>query len=107
MVGKIYSQESRWKSFKAYVKKQDTYCLGCKTRTDNNFITAKQLVNRIIAQNQRVLIEILKVSFCKRIQTRLIFTNYKTCIFNVKTVKKESFLKKEKQIKIKMRYLFS
>ena len=96
MVGKIYCQESRWKSFKAYVKKQDTYCLGCKTRTDNNFITAKQLVNRIIAQNQRVLIEILKISFCKRIQTRLIFTNYKTCIFNVKNVKKRKFFKKRK-----------
>ena len=60
MVGKIYCQESRGKPFKTYVKKQDTYCLGCKTRTDNNFITAKQLVNRIIAQNQCVLIEILK-----------------------------------------------
>ena len=46
MVGKIYYQESRGKPFKAYVKKQDTYCLRCKQRTDNKLVTAKQVVNK-------------------------------------------------------------
>ena len=50
MVGKIYYQESRGKPFKAYVKKQDKYCLRCKQRTDNKLITAKQVVNKWIAQ---------------------------------------------------------
>ena len=36
--------------FKAYVKKQDTYCLRCKKRTDNKSIIAKLVVNRLIAQ---------------------------------------------------------
>ena len=44
MVRKIYYQESRGKPFKAYVKKQDSYCLRCNTRTDNKLITAKQVV---------------------------------------------------------------
>ena len=50
MVGKIYYQESRGKPFKVYVKKQDTYCLRCKTRA---LITAKQVVNTLIAQKSR------------------------------------------------------
>ena len=50
MVGKIYYQESREKPFKAYVKKQDTYYLRCKLGTDNKVITAKQVVNKLIAQ---------------------------------------------------------
>ena len=49
MVGKIYYQESRGKPFKAYVKKQDTYCSTCKTRTDNKLITAKDVINKLIA----------------------------------------------------------
>ena len=53
MVGKMCYQESRGKLLKAYVKKQDTYCLRCKKRTDNKLITAKQVVNRIIAQKSR------------------------------------------------------
>ena len=53
MVGKIYYQESREKSFKAYVKKQDTYCLRCKTRTDNKLITVKQVTNKLMAQKSR------------------------------------------------------
>ena len=36
--------------FEAYVKKQDTYCLRCKKRTDNNSIIAKLVVNRLITQ---------------------------------------------------------
>ena len=61
MVGKIYYQESRGKPFKAYVKKQDTYCSTCKTRTDNKLITAKDVINKLIAQkNQGVLNAILK-----------------------------------------------
>ena len=64
MVGKIHYQESPRKPFKVYVKKQDTYCLRCKTRTDNKLITAKQVVNKLIAQkNQGVLITILKNQF--------------------------------------------
>ena len=64
MVGKIHYQESPRKPFKVYVKKQDTYCLTCKTRTDNKLITAKQVVNKLIAQkNQGVLITILKNQF--------------------------------------------
>ena len=31
--------------FKACIKKQDTYCLGCKKRADNKSITPKQVVN--------------------------------------------------------------
>ena len=50
IVGKIYYQESRGKPFKAYVKKQDTYYLRCKTRTDNKLIATKQVVNKLIAQ---------------------------------------------------------
>ena len=50
MVCKIYYQESRGEPFKVYVKKQDTYCLRCKTRTDNKSIIAKQVVNKLIAQ---------------------------------------------------------
>ena len=61
MVGRIYYQESRGKPFKSYVKKQGTYCLTCKTRTDNKLITAKDVVNKLIAQkNQGVLNAILK-----------------------------------------------
>ena len=33
-----------------YVKKQDTYFLRCKTRTDYKSIIAKQVVNKLIAQ---------------------------------------------------------
>ena len=50
IVGKIYYQESRGKPFKTYVKKQDTYYLRCKTRTDNKLIATKQVVNKLIAQ---------------------------------------------------------
>ena len=50
IVGKIYYQESRGKPFKAYVKKQDTYYLRCKTRTYNKLIATKQVVNKLIAQ---------------------------------------------------------
>ena len=50
IAGKIYYQESRGKSFKAYVKKQDTYYWRCKTRTDNKLITTKQVVDKLIAQ---------------------------------------------------------
>ena len=50
IVGKIYYQESRGKPFKAYVKKQDTYYLRCKTRTDNKLSATKQVVNKLIAQ---------------------------------------------------------
>ena len=53
MFGKIYYQESCGKPFKVYVKKQDTYCLRCKTRIDNKLITAKQVVNKLIAQKSR------------------------------------------------------
>ena len=53
MVGKIHYQESPRKPFKVYVKKQDTYCLRCKTRTDNKLITAKQVVNKLITQKSR------------------------------------------------------
>ena len=35
IVGKMYYQESRGESFKAHVKKQHTYCLRGKKRTDN------------------------------------------------------------------------
>ena len=44
MVGKIYYQESRGAPFKAYVKKQVTYWLKCKKRTDNKSIIAKPVV---------------------------------------------------------------
>ena len=50
MVGKIYYQESWEKPFKAYIKKEDTYCLGCIKRTDNKSITPKEMVNKLIAQ---------------------------------------------------------
>ena len=36
--------------FKACIKNQDTYCLGCKKRADNKSITPKQVVNKLIAQ---------------------------------------------------------
>ena len=53
-LGKIYYQESRGKPFKAYLKKkQDTHCLGCKTRTDNELITAKQVIDKLVAQKSR------------------------------------------------------
>ena len=63
MVGKIYYQESREKPFKAHVKKQDTYYLRCKPRTDNKLIIAKQAVNKLIAQKSWLLIVILKNLF--------------------------------------------
>ena len=66
IVGKIYYQESRGKPFKTYVKKQDTYYLRCKTRTDNKLIATKQVVNKLIAQKQAVLIVILKNQFLKK-----------------------------------------
>ena len=53
MFGKIYYQQSCGKPFKVYVKKQDTYCLRCKTRIGNKLITAKQVVNKLIAQKSR------------------------------------------------------
>ena len=53
VVSKIYYQEPRGNSFKAYVKKQDTYCLRCKIRTENKLVTAKKLVNKLIAQKSR------------------------------------------------------
>ena len=50
MAGKIYYQESWGEPFKAYAKKQDTYCLRCQKRTDNKSITVKQVVNKLIVQ---------------------------------------------------------
>ena len=35
---------------KRTLKKQDTYCLACKERTDNKPITPKQVVIKFIAQ---------------------------------------------------------
>ena len=50
IVGKIYYQESWEKPFKAYIKKEATYCLGCIKRTDNKLITPKDMVNKFMAQ---------------------------------------------------------
>ena len=50
IVGKIYYKESSPASFKAFIKKQDTYCLRYRKRTDNKSITPKQMVNKLIAQ---------------------------------------------------------
>ena len=50
MAGKICYQRSWGTSFKTYIKKQDTYCLRCKKRTDNKSITPKQIVYKLIAQ---------------------------------------------------------
>ena len=50
IVGKIYYQESWEKPFKAYIKKEATYCLGCIKRTDNKLITLKGMVNKFMAQ---------------------------------------------------------
>ena len=50
MVSDIYYEESRGTPFQTYVKKQDTYCLKCKQKTDNKLVTSKQVVNKLIAQ---------------------------------------------------------
>ena len=50
MVGKTYYQESRGEHFKVYHKKQGTYCLKCKKRTDNKSITAKLVVKKLMLQ---------------------------------------------------------
>ena len=50
MVGDIYYEESRGTPFQTYVKKQDTYCLKCKQKTDNKLVTSKQVGNKLIAQ---------------------------------------------------------
>ena len=34
-----------------YIKKQGTYCLRCKKRTDNKSIKLKQMLNELAAQN--------------------------------------------------------
>ena len=48
MVGKIY-KESPGPS-KAYIEKQNTYCLKYKERTNNNSSMPKQVVNKLTAQ---------------------------------------------------------
>ena len=47
MIGKIYYKEPQG-SFKAYIKKQNTYCLKCKTPTNQS--PPKQVVHKLIAQ---------------------------------------------------------
>ena len=49
MVGKVYYKELQG-SFKAYIKKQNTYCLKCKKPTNNKSNTSKQVINKLIAQ---------------------------------------------------------
>ena len=90
MVGKIKYQEFRREPFKAYVKKQDTCCLRCKKRTDNKLITAKQVTHKSIAQKSiRADFGAKKLIFAKEYKPdkKIVFTNYKTCICIVKTVK--------------------
>ena len=49
MVGKICYKELEG-SFKAYIKRQDAYCLMWKKQTDNKSITPEQVANELIAQ---------------------------------------------------------
>ena len=50
MIGKVQHKELSQEPFKVYFKKQNTYCVRCKKRTDNKSITPKQLVNKLIAK---------------------------------------------------------
>ena len=50
VIGKIYYKESSQAPFKVYIKRQDTYCLRCKRRTDNKSVMPKKIVNKLIAQ---------------------------------------------------------
>ena len=55
MVSKSYYKEPQG-SFKAYIKKQDRYCLKCKKPTNNKSITPKQVVGKIIAQKSTCVV---------------------------------------------------
>ena len=48
MVGKIYKEPPA--PSKAYIEKQNTYCLKCKERTNNKSIMPKQVINKLTAQ---------------------------------------------------------
>ena len=48
MVGKIYKELPG--PSKAYIEKQNTYCLKYKERTNNKSIMPKQVVNKLTAQ---------------------------------------------------------
>ena len=48
MVGKIYKEPPG--PSKAYIEKQNTYCLKCKERTNNKSIMPKQVVTKLTAQ---------------------------------------------------------
>ena len=95
MVGKICCQESRGEPFKGYVKKQNTYCLRCKRRTDNKSMTAKQVVNKSIAPKsvcadcgakKSVFVKEYKPNKKKKI----VFTNYKNMQKYCKNCKKHT-----------------
>ena len=43
VIGKIYYKESSQAPFKVYIKRQDTYCLRCKKRTDNKSVMPKKI----------------------------------------------------------------
>ena len=75
MVGKIYYKELQG-SFKAYIKKQNTYCLKCKKPTNNKSNTSKQVINKL-HKNQHVLFLVLKSQLLKGRQIQKIIIKTK------------------------------
>ena len=76
------------KEKRKYVKKEDSYCVGCRKKKKKN-INGVVLENKIRQQKSTCVdCDSKKSTFLKQVKNKkIVFTNYKTCKFIVQSVK--------------------